>query len=63
MNRMKRFRHKLTGRVEAFPDTEYYRDHPQLELVEDEEGCVDCVVQTEVLTIVPQRERKAKSGK
>ena len=63
MDGMKRFRHRITGLVESFPETDFYINHPHLELVEDEEGCVDCVVQTEVLTIVPQRERKAKNGK
>lgn len=36
MTDMKTFRHKITGIEGLFPDTSFYRNHPQMELVEDD---------------------------
>lgn len=40
---MKPFRHTVTGNVDYFPDTEYFRNCDYLELIgTDEDLCVDC---------------------
>lgn len=49
---MKAFRHKITGRVELYPDTEFWRSHPHMELVEDSGG-KRLAVSNEVLIVVP----------
>lgn len=44
MANMRTFRHKITGRVAQFPDTQYWRDHPHLEIVDGPDECEDCVI-------------------
>lgn len=43
MDNMRLFRHKVTGKVDYFPD--HFEEFPYMELVEpDEQTCEDCVI-------------------
>lgn len=63
MSNMKVFRHKLTGKTGSFPDTDFYRNHPHMELVESGDS-PEVVPSIEALTVVPKpKNNKKKEAK